>query len=192
MFRPEPTPPLPGQESVWDYPRPAICEPTPAMLEVVFGGRTIARTTRGYRVLETSHPPSYYFPPEDVDAAAHAAIEHERHPSFEPAGDFGQGLDAARGAVELPPAVVGDDDAVNTALYRFAGIVGMQDALEQERQARPLAQAGEVVPSQAGVAENRGELHHGAARVLFGRCGEQRAEGRVAEIVRQPLAVHKR
>lgn len=70
MFRPDPIPPGPGQESVWDYPRPAVCEPTPAVLEVVFGGRTIARTTRGWRVLETSHPPSYYFPPEDVDAAA--------------------------------------------------------------------------------------------------------------------------
>lgn len=70
MSRPEPIRPGPGQESVWDYPRPAICEATPATLEVVFAGRTIARTTRGYRVLETSHPPSYYFPPEDVDAAA--------------------------------------------------------------------------------------------------------------------------
>ncbi|WP_029032476.1 DUF427 domain-containing protein [Salinarimonas rosea] len=65
---PVPTPPAPGQESVWDYPRPAICEPTASVLEVVLGGRTIARTRRGFRVLETSHPPSYYFPPDDVDA----------------------------------------------------------------------------------------------------------------------------
>ena len=27
---------------------------------------TIAATTRGLRMLETSHPPTYYFPPEDV------------------------------------------------------------------------------------------------------------------------------
>jgi uncharacterized protein (DUF427 family) len=33
---------------------------------VVFAGITIADTTGGYRVLETSHPPSYYFPPDDV------------------------------------------------------------------------------------------------------------------------------
>jgi uncharacterized protein (DUF427 family) len=35
---------------------------------VVFGGETIADTTSGYRVLETSQPPSYYIPPDDVDA----------------------------------------------------------------------------------------------------------------------------
>jgi uncharacterized protein (DUF427 family) len=35
----------------------------------VLAGRTIAETTRGHRVLETSHPPTYYFPPEDVDAS---------------------------------------------------------------------------------------------------------------------------
>ena len=37
---------------------------------VVLGGVTIAETTRGYRVLETSHPPNYYFPPDDVAPAA--------------------------------------------------------------------------------------------------------------------------
>ena len=57
----------PGQESVWDYPRPPRLEPVDAMLRVVFAGRTVAETRRGYRVLETSHPPSYYFPPEDVN-----------------------------------------------------------------------------------------------------------------------------
>ena len=36
---------------------------------MVFGGGTLAATTRGYRVLETSHPPVYYFPPEDVQWA---------------------------------------------------------------------------------------------------------------------------
>ena len=57
---------LPGQESVWDYPRPPRLEPCAQRLKVVLGGETIAETTRGYRVLETSHPPVYYFPPEDI------------------------------------------------------------------------------------------------------------------------------
>lgn len=56
----------PGQESVWDYPRPPRWEPVARRLRVVFNGVTIAETTRGKRVLETSHPPVYYFPPEDV------------------------------------------------------------------------------------------------------------------------------
>lgn len=64
-----PETPGPAQESVWDYPRPAIAEPTQRHLEVVFAGRTIAETRAGFRVLETSHPPGYYFPPGDVDMA---------------------------------------------------------------------------------------------------------------------------
>ncbi len=56
-------------ESVWDYPRPPRLEKVSALLEVQHGGEQVAATTRGLRVLETSHPPVYYFPPEDVQTA---------------------------------------------------------------------------------------------------------------------------
>lgn len=55
-----------AQESVWDYPRPPRMEMTARPLRVVHGGVVIAETRRGKRILETSHPPVYYFPPEDV------------------------------------------------------------------------------------------------------------------------------
>ena len=58
--------PGPGQESVWDYPRPPRMEDVERKVKVVFGGVTIAYTTRAKRVLETSHPPVYYVPPEDI------------------------------------------------------------------------------------------------------------------------------
>jgi len=60
--RPRPTPetPGPGQESVWDYPRPPRLERTAVLVEVVLGGEVVARTTEAIRVLETSHPPTYY------------------------------------------------------------------------------------------------------------------------------------
>jgi uncharacterized protein (DUF427 family) len=58
--------PGPGQESVWDYPRPPRLEPVGERLRVIFAGETIADTHHGYRVLETSHPPVYYFAPADV------------------------------------------------------------------------------------------------------------------------------
>jgi uncharacterized protein (DUF427 family) len=58
--------PGPGQESVWDYPRPPRLEDCLRHLVVRFNGVVIAETRRGKRVLETSHPPVYYFPPEDV------------------------------------------------------------------------------------------------------------------------------
>jgi len=54
------------KESVWDYPRPPKMEQVPQRLKVVFNNEIIAETTRGYRILETSHPPTYYFPPTDV------------------------------------------------------------------------------------------------------------------------------
>jgi uncharacterized protein (DUF427 family) len=60
---PAPDPVDPGQESVWDYPRPPRLERTSARLEVELGGLVVASTTDGWRVLETSHPPTYYLPP---------------------------------------------------------------------------------------------------------------------------------
>jgi uncharacterized protein (DUF427 family) len=62
---PDPTPPGPGQESVWDYPRPPRVEADTTVVEVVLGGETVARTTRALRLLETSHPPTYYLPRSD-------------------------------------------------------------------------------------------------------------------------------
>lgn len=52
---------------MWDYPRPPRLEPVEEILRVEFGGRVIAETRHGLRLLETSHPPVYYFPPADVE-----------------------------------------------------------------------------------------------------------------------------
>ena len=57
MLRPTPFPPGPGQESVWDFPRPAIVKPSTRHVVVRFGGMVIADTRRAWRALETSHPP---------------------------------------------------------------------------------------------------------------------------------------
>lgn len=57
----------PGQESVWDYPRPPALVPCAARLTVFVGEQLIADTQRGARVLETAGAPTYYFPPDDVD-----------------------------------------------------------------------------------------------------------------------------
>lgn len=60
--------PGPGQESVWAYPRPPRVDDVVPRIRVVFGGRTIAETTRGKRIVETAGAPVYYVPPEDVAA----------------------------------------------------------------------------------------------------------------------------
>jgi len=58
--------PGPGQESVWDYPRPPRVEPVPERIRVVVGGVDIADSSRALRVLETAGAPVYYVPREDV------------------------------------------------------------------------------------------------------------------------------
>jgi uncharacterized protein (DUF427 family) len=55
-----------GQESVWDYPRPPRLEDSTKHIQITFNGVVIADTTRSKRILETSHPPVYYIPPEDI------------------------------------------------------------------------------------------------------------------------------
>jgi uncharacterized protein (DUF427 family) len=55
-----------GQESVWDFPRPARFEPCARHIKVVFADTTIAETHCAIRAVETSHPPSYYVPQANV------------------------------------------------------------------------------------------------------------------------------
>lgn len=70
MTHPEPVRSGPGQESVWDYPRPPRLESVSSVIEVVLGGVTVARTNHALRVLETSHPPTYYLPVSDFAAGS--------------------------------------------------------------------------------------------------------------------------
>ena len=62
-----PVVPGPGQESVWDYPRPPRIERVGDRIRVVVDGRVLADTTRAVRVLETAGAPVYYLPLDDVD-----------------------------------------------------------------------------------------------------------------------------
>ncbi|MEM1138770.1 MAG: DUF427 domain-containing protein [Pseudomonadota bacterium] len=59
----------PGEESVWDFPRPPVVEPVPHRLRVLLAGVTVADTQAGLRVAETAGAPVYYFPPTDVEDA---------------------------------------------------------------------------------------------------------------------------
>ena len=65
MPHPQPIAPGPGQESVWDYPRPPRLETSTSTIQVVLGGVTIVETNRSFRVLETASPPTYYLDPAD-------------------------------------------------------------------------------------------------------------------------------
>lgn len=58
--------PGPGQESVWDYPRPPKLVSDGRLVEVHADDELIVSSRGVYRVLETAHPPSFYIPPQDV------------------------------------------------------------------------------------------------------------------------------
>ena len=62
LKRPVPEPIAPGQESVWDYPRPPVIRASDEEIVVVLGGVEICQTRTSWRYLETSHPPTYYLP----------------------------------------------------------------------------------------------------------------------------------
>jgi uncharacterized protein (DUF427 family) len=67
MFtRPRRDPVGPGQESVWDYPRPPALRPAGDQVTVTHGGIVVADSSRAWRILETAHAPAYYVPAEDV------------------------------------------------------------------------------------------------------------------------------
>ena len=61
--------PGPGQESVWDYPRPPRVALISKPGKVLLNGHVIAESDRLLKVMETASPPTYYFPPDDVDLA---------------------------------------------------------------------------------------------------------------------------
>ena len=69
-MRPVPIKPQPGQESVWDYPRPPRLERVHERIRILFAGEVLADTGAAWRVLETSHPPTYYLPPADIAPGA--------------------------------------------------------------------------------------------------------------------------
>jgi len=55
------------EESVWDYPRPPRIERVDWHLKIEQDGLVIAETRSAVRVLETSHPPCFYLPPDDIN-----------------------------------------------------------------------------------------------------------------------------
>ena len=63
---PTPDPVQPGQESVWDYPRPPRLEPSTDHVTIAHRGIVVADSRRPWRILETAHAPAYYLPREDV------------------------------------------------------------------------------------------------------------------------------
>ncbi|WP_150308162.1 DUF427 domain-containing protein [Planctomonas psychrotolerans] len=141
LRRPQPIPPLPGQESVWDYPRPPRVEPRSERVVVRLGGRAIADTTEAVRVLETSHPPVYYLPVDSFVPGALVPVEGTSFCEFKGQAHY---FDIVSNGVVVPragwtyPRPTRGFEALGT---RVALYPGQMDACEVD---------GERVTSQEG------------------------------------------
>ena len=69
----------PGEESVWDYPRPPLLVPDTRLVQVFAEGMLIADSRDSVRVLETASPPAFYLPPDDVEWDVLEATEVRTH-----------------------------------------------------------------------------------------------------------------
>lgn len=101
--------PGPGQESVWDYPRPPRVEASASRVRVAFGGQKIADTNAALRVLETAGPPAYYLPLADV-----------HRPFLRPARDESQSLCEWKGVAHYCDLRVGPRRFARVAWYYAA------------------------------------------------------------------------
>ena len=88
MKKPKPIKPKKGQESVWDYPRPPILEKVDKTIEIYFNGTRIVKSNGAYRVLETSHPPVYYLPLEDIKEVHLLPSDHTTYCEWKGAGSY--------------------------------------------------------------------------------------------------------
>ena len=71
--------PGPGDESVWDYPRPPCLVADERRVEVRLGSTPIAESQSALRLLETASPPTVYIPPADVDWSMLREAEGQSH-----------------------------------------------------------------------------------------------------------------
>ena len=104
MFRPQRIEPKPGQESVWDYPRPPRLEPSSKHIQILFNGVTLADSQQTYRVLETSHPPVYYIRPEDIQMQYLSSTDKRSFCEW-------------KGSASYYTITIGDKQAMNAAWY---------------------------------------------------------------------------
>ncbi|QKJ18712.1 DUF427 domain-containing protein [Microbacterium hominis] len=108
---PQRDPVAPGQESVWDYPRPPRVERVDRRVRIVLGGAEIVDTGDVVRVLETSHPPVYYLPIADFAPGALTAGDGSSFCEFKGAAGYfdvhGGGQTRSRAAWTYPTPTPG-------------------------------------------------------------------------------------
>ncbi|CAA9291005.1 MAG: hypothetical protein AVDCRST_MAG41-4355 [uncultured Corynebacteriales bacterium] len=94
--------PGPGQESVWDYPRPPRLERSDRHVRVTAGDVVVADSHAAWRVLETSHPPVFYVPAADVAAGVLTPTGRTSYCEFKGVAEYWTVLDLPDAAWSYP------------------------------------------------------------------------------------------
>ena len=169
---PRAVPPGPGQESVWDYPRPPRAEPDSRRAILRYGGVVVADTTDLVRVLETSHPPTFYPPPHRLRRVPDACGPHDvlRVEGCRPLRRHrraGRGAAAQRGLVvpRAGPPVRQDVGIVDRASYvssaraRFGCRAVRRQAWAMLASPRPPDRWPDLLHGEAGRRPGRPIVH---------------------------------
>ena len=89
------------QESVWDYPRPPRVDPVSEHITVTHLGKELLSTNQSVRVLETSHPPTYYIPIADFAEGVLVPVDGQTYCEFKGAASY---FDVVVGNKRIPRA----------------------------------------------------------------------------------------
>jgi uncharacterized protein (DUF427 family) len=133
--------PQPGQESVWDYPRPPRVERSDEDVVVVLGGQVVARTREALRVLETSHPPTYYLPYASFAEGALVPVSGTTFCEFKGTASYFDVVGGSRRAARAGWAYRHPSAGYEAILGHVAVMPGLMDRCTVD---------GEVVEPQAG------------------------------------------
>ncbi len=186
-------------ENVQDYPRPPRLEPLPQRIVVRLGGRTIADTARALRVLETHHAPTYYMPPDDMQARLDPAsgssfCEWKGRARYFDVSVEGTRAPRAAWSYDAPSAAFADlagfgdeqPDGPHQGRPRNRALVNGQD---------PLARPGVAVPSRRLSRLGRmGGLAGGIAGAVVAGGLRQAASGRrprIEDLLLTPGNAHR-
>src|SRR6185437_13467543 len=122
----------------------------------------------------------------DIAAPAEAAVDDYRQPVADGSSDFSEHLDGRHTVIELPPAMVGEYDAVATGICGTPRVFDAQNPLDEELPRPVPSHPGDVGPSDRGLEHLRDD---GTAP---DRTGHPRGQKRfdIAELRDPPAPEH--
>jgi uncharacterized protein (DUF427 family) len=133
-----PEPVGPGEESVWDYPRPPRVEAVPDRIRVLMDGRPLADSVAALCVLETAGAPVYYLPRADIDMARLSAARRQTFCEWKGTADyvdFADGVRSVRWIGWTYPDPLPGFEAIRDRIAFYAGKV--DEAFVGDEQATP-------------------------------------------------------